>query len=47
MSKGHALEQCYTFMRIFNEKYKDEEILFQVAVASIKDLPFLKHGDKV
>lgn len=44
--KGHTLEQCVTFRRIFNKKHKAGEILSQKGALSVNDLPFLKYNRK-
>lgn len=40
------LDQCVTFKKIFNEKDKAAEFLFQGGALSINKLPSLKHHEK-
>lgn len=44
--KDHKLEQCVTFRRIFDEKHKVDESLFQEEVVNINGLLFPKSNDK-
>lgn len=41
-----TLEQCVNFRRIFDEKQKTSEILFQMGVMSIDDVTFPKYNEE-
>lgn len=44
--KGHTLEQCFVFGKIFNRKLQDEEIILQDEGArNVHERPFLNHND--
>lgn len=45
--KCHTLEQCSAFRRIFHEKHKAKEILFQEEAVGIDDLQFPSTVTKV
>lgn len=40
------MDQCFTFIKILDEKHKAGEILFQGGAVNINELPFSKHNDR-